>query len=550
MVTTAPYLATVAITKSGTTKNFNPFTATYDYNLIEGRISQSYGGLISRLTLVIEDSDGTNYSFFTPGGTYSIQWGKTAGSLSTLTKGFVETRQVVRPDKNTMYYVVTCLDRNTLLERRVVNVRRFQKRTSAGALDSSDTSTDLGNLAKFVLGYDTDGSTANSDAYYPMNTFGNVKTIASEYSISASGIQTANRVLPEFTAQYQTAAATLQQLAEHKGWIAYIDENDVLQFKAPTATDSGILITDTESPSWDTTKVAHIIDDQPFTIEEDLTDTKNLLIGVGGDMDSASYTQTTTSGGSDVLHNTYLAVKLPRIKDVGLTAVGVWVNKSSGTPPDINLFGEIRQDNSNTPQGGAFVKGFHIDKSHIVSTAGGDWAMADLQCDINTQVDHWLILYKDLSGAGSASKTYKWFHDGGSSGTIATSSDGSTWSVTSSTKQYAYLIWTDARVFSVAQDASSISSYGQRDYVLSDTTIKTRASMENRLKELLSYTKHMKTIVTATVFPPDTIIPVGKTITVQESKSGLNNTFKVVQADYLINSVGALSMEVVASKVN
>lgn len=545
MSTVAPYRGVVSITKSGTTKTFNPFTPTYDFNLIQGRITQGYGGVSSRLTLLIEDSNAALYSFFQPGGTYTIQWGKSAGSLSTLTNGFVERRVVKRPNMDTMLYELTCFDVNTILDWRIANVNRFQKRLSSGNLDSSDTTMDIGNLAKFLAGYNPDGS-ANSDAYYPMNQLTNVKTLAVEHGITVGGVELADERLPTFNAEYQTIRSILKQLTENGGdWVAYIDENDDLKFKAQSSSDSGILVTDSESPSWpDPAKVAHIIDDTELQIEQTLEDMKNLIIGVGGSMETPAYTQTSVAGGSDTLYDKYIAFKLPRIKDTGVTAVAVRMSRTG--QPDIDLFGEIREDNGNTPQGGAFVKGFQIGKTAIGTS--NEWALGDLIADINTQVDHWLILYKDNGTTGSSSKTYNWHHDGGATGTRATSTDGVTWTVTGSTKQYGFLLWTDARIISLSFDADSISQYKQRDMVLSDTGIKTVLAMSRRLNPLLNQLKVPKEVVTATLFPPDTIIPVGKTVTIRESKTGIDGSYRVLQADYLLDSVGALSMEIQAQK--
>ncbi len=561
MVLSSPYNALVTLTNSsGTTKTFSGFpNGVQDFDLIEANATLSLDGKAGMVKMLIEDSAGAMKSFISYGNTFTFKMGKTdSGEAATVIQlqGNIEIKEVFRPSKNEMTYLLTGYDKNYRLLQRIVNVHRFQKRQANGLLDPTDTSMDVANLVKYVMGLQSDSVTAITDAYEPMRRHGSVQTVAAADSIDVSSFGTAGLILPTYDADFRPVADVVKDLANQVGYIFYVDQNNKLQFTPPTGVvDSGFFITDDVNGIdtdtglvWgDTTRLAQIIDDEPLHIIGTLEDTKNGIIGIGGNNLDPYMQQLNGGGGSDVLYNQWIAFKLTgalALKTARVSQVGVRVSKFGS--PTVDLWGSLVQDKNNSPTG-ALVKEFSAVRSSVNPTTA-NWTIADCVADINTQVDHWLILQGNNSGQDS-NNYYRWYNDGGTSGTIATSTDGINWTLSSNTKQYAFLIWADDRIVSMKYDPNSITNYGLRESVFSDPLLKTTYGLINAVNYQLNYSKYPKEIVEAVCFPPDTLIPLGKTLKIQDSLTGTNDIYKVIQLDYVLDGVGALAVKVRASKV-
>lgn len=519
MVTYLPVVPKVTIT-SPTSRTFDPLNSTFDFNLTYLKFNQSSEGKAGSFTMRLEDSNAALAGELDCGDAVQIWLAKALPFTENMFYGKVQKFKRIRPSKDVMTYELFGYDLTERLARRIINMQRIQARTGDGVTpDSSDSSTELGALMRDLC-EDTDA--------YPTGE----PTLETDESLTFDVDSTGIKV-PSFIADYKNISSAGQDLAKMCERNLWINEDKVLKFKSNTLVDSGILIVDDPNDAtaltWDTTKLGFITQDKPLEVEDTIEDTVNRLFGLGGDEMSIDQKQETTSGGNDALNSLYRAVKFtPAERRHEYVAVYIGSSGSPGVP----LEGEVREDNAGEPTG-ALVKAWSIREA--VVTPGGAWVIADLGADkIQTGKAHWLILYKK----GSAGNTYNWYHDGGSASTIATSADGVTWSVTASTKGYAFRTYNAARLLTVSEDSTSRSNYGISEDVYSNPEITERITMQRLVDGMTSIMSQKKRVLSASIFPPDTMIRVGQYLRVIDSKTAVDSMLEVVNVEYEFDSEG------------
>lgn len=553
---------------SGTTLNFSSFPGgATDFNLISAKVAVARPDTSgAKSTFIIEDSNptlgtGTVNRVLQPGSTYTLTVGKSAALATTTLKGVIEKRRITRNVNKEVQYELTCYDYNARLIQRIVNVHRFQNMKSDGTLDTTDTRMDVTNLAKYVIGYLADGSTAISDAYQPMVQDSNVKTLAADDGFTVNNLTATTHLLPTYDADFRAVADVLKDLANQVGYTYFVDTNKNLNFVpiAGGSAASGITLSTNPSESVsDATKLGYITDlDDPMIITEDLTDTKNGIIGISGNNTTPNYTQTDVTGGAIKLDTGFLAQKLPTLSDNRLSQISVWIAKV-GTP-SADLFGEIREDDGSGGGGkplGALVKAFQIPRGDIPVTA--NWVTADYDPPyINTSVGHWLVLWGGYTGI-SGSNYYQWYKDSSITKTNASATwisppTAPTWSVNNANSyQFAFLLFNKEKMVHSLYDASSIAAYGLREDVFRDNEIKTTDALWQAVSRIFTLSRFMKQTIECYVLPPNVNMTIGTTCTIIDSVSGINGTYKIVQLDYIFKEGAeqSIQVKVTATKVN
>jgi hypothetical protein len=165
----------------------------------------------------------------------------------------------------------------------------------------------------------------------------------------------------------------------------------------------------------------------------------------------------TVSGYYSFETNWYARPFVPSKSDLG--QLSLYLEKI-GNPS--SLEGYIRDDSNGLPY--RDVAYFSFDSSYVGSAG---WYPIKIGATIIVGNKYWIVLKKN----GDASNTYRWYYVSSSSDSYATSADGSTWTLTSSTNGLAYKTYYGIDVVMRRADADSISKYGERVYILTDATI-------------------------------------------------------------------------------
>jgi hypothetical protein len=532
-ITEAPLLPKVVIT-SPTVRTFDPLAspAVLDFNLLHLDFEMASEGMAGKFNMKIEDSAGSLLSALDCGDTVEIWVGKTNPISQKMFIGKVENFHKIRLGKDIMVYQLQGPSLDARLLHRIVNFARFQARQSDGVTpDDTDSSTEIGTLVRDLL-EDTDS--------YPTGepTFANDEGIT--FDIDNTGLK-----IPSFIVDYKPVADALRELADMASRNFYITHGKVFKFKATEIIDSGILIVDdpddSEATGWNQSKLAHINEDNPLDVWETIEDTRNRLFGIGGDEIKLDQKQETFSGGSDALDANYRAIKFTPTQN-RMQYVTIYVKKTGS--PNVSLDGEVVQDKSNNPTG-ALLKAFSI-RDGLVA-AGGGWVIADVGIE-NVQVDkaHWIILRE----VGTAGNTFEWYHDGGTSSTHATSTDGANWTVNSNAKGYAFRTLSAIRLLFPEQDQTSITNYGLREHAFSNPEITEWKTMEKLVIGMLNVMGKKKRVVSLNFFPSDTLPEVGQSVKIKDAKTGVNGQFEVVNLhlswDYEEQQLGATSVGLTA----
>ncbi len=232
-------------------------------------------------------------------------------------------------------------------------------------------------------------------------------------TIASTGIS-----IPSYVAPYKRISDILNDLAAQAGCVWWVDEEKILHFAFPEIVDSLALITDDPATgaAWnDQSRVLYAVDDAVFSFEDTSADLVNRLYGLGG-TDSTVIDQSSTSvvGGADKINANWIAFQFAPTQET-LQYIGIYVNKT-GTPTG-DLQGYVFVDVGGVP--GALVKQFTVPVSTVLS--GGGWVQADIGSQtVLVGQKYWIA----LAMIGDSGNTYGWYHDSGTSGRKATSTDG------------------------------------------------------------------------------------------------------------------------------
>lgn len=281
---------------------------------------------------------------------------------------------------------------------------------------------------------------------------------------------------------YKPLKECLDELAQLCGFTYYIDPGLELHWFEEKTQDSGL--------SYDENSV-----DAPVSVLKSLIPTKNVVHVIGGEIKEIDQKETAANASVDTCDYWYAQSFTSGKPD--LSQVDLYLEKTGS--PD-NLWGEIREDDGGSP-GSKKVKTFIVDSDFVDSSAG--WIPISINADILVNTKYWIVLKK----TGDASNYYSWYHDNGSGGENAYSSDGSSWTVQSSSYLLAYKTEYDVPILSSAVDSVHKDKYEYRETVIRDDTIQKRGLARDiankKLEALSDSTPEIKdvNIITPSSFP-------------------------------------------------
>jgi hypothetical protein len=195
----------------------------------------------------------------------------------------------------------------------------------------------------------------------------------------------------------------------------------------------------------------------------------------------------------------------------------------------VDLSGEIRLDDGNTPEGEA-VGTFSIFKNLIGTSATTINRVNVSMYDNALQVDkkYWLIIKK----AGDASNYFRWHHDNGSAAVNAERA-ASTWTVNAASYALTHRTYFSRRVLAEASDQTSIDRYGVIEAVQDAPWIKERQTMDTYLTSILQYSALQHRIYDIKrIYAPSTPITAGKLVRLVDPLSGVDSDAEVLMSRY------------------
>lgn len=205
---------------------------------------------------------------------------------------------------------------------------------------------------------------------------------------------------------------------------------------------------------------------------------KNRVFVLGGDHMEVDQQQTTIAGTPKNTKDYWYAQSFtPGRSDLDQLSLYL---KRTGDPA--NLEGEIRSDSGGSgPQDK--LADFIIDKDFIGTSAS--WRPVQATASLLIDVKYWIVLKK----VGDVSNYYEWYHDDDTAGENAYSSDGSSWTVQSSSYQMAYKTHFAVPIIAVKQDYDLRDKFEWREIVHEDKAILSRILARDTAQALLDELK-------------------------------------------------------------
>ncbi|MEM2919652.1 MAG: hypothetical protein QXW14_02610 [Candidatus Nitrosocaldus sp.] len=511
-----PLLPKVMIGRGNNTQLFDPLSSIHDFNLLTLDVELNVDSNPSTARLSIEGSYSS--SVIDLGSRIDIWLCKTNMSSKVFT-GTIESR---KRDYGRASIVTEFIARSqgSRLVQRIVDIVARQRIREDGFADNTDDGTEASNLVKRIVEDVT--AYPKVDGAIPIATLKDEGIDASIY-VQRSGI-----TIPVYIMQYRPALDALQELAEMTGYIFFVDGDSKLHFHQPGInSNSNILVfKDTLSSDDDPRRVGHIVE---YTLEDTIEQVKNIIYGLGGNKPKISK-EVKVSNAYELL-TSYRAVKINMVGvERELQYIAVRIAKVGN--PTVALEGELRLDDGNNRPKGALIKAFRKDHQAVASinsNTQGQWIIFDVgedNLDVNTP--HWLILFKK----GDTNNTYAWYHDNGSNGINAYSSDGINWVVQNSSYQFNYRLYYSQRLLTPLADQASIDAYGRREAVVSWPTVIEDVELITLTKSQLDIAKRRKQIISMICIPADAIVRLGDAVRVVDSRNGLDAVFDVTSINY------------------
>jgi len=322
-----------------------------------------------------------------------------------------------------------------------------------------------------------------------------VKDLIAKYapSITTTNVNATTVTLQDIRFPYWKLSECLELLAKLAGlWSYYVDSSLDLHFFAPTSQDSGLTIT----PS----------DLAELEYADDITPVKNAVYVLGGVDLAVDQEKTGVAGGSLSMADYWYARPFSPTRSE-FKQLSLYLEKLGS--PTSDLEGEIREESEGLPTGD-LIKEFRYSKNYLEVAA---WKPISIEENLVTGKTYWIILKK----VGDAENTYKWYHDGGTTGTYAYSEDGINWTKNTSTYELAYKTYYGSRIIAYAEDGVSAGNYLRRDHVVKDPSILSRQTARRIANRELERLRESVRDVEIPV-QLDSILKVGDMVTVDVGK--------------------------------
>ena len=517
-LTQGPLICTVTVTHNGTAYNLaNDLTEANPTLCADSR---------SGSCDIVMRNDSAQYGspgnpLFEPGDTVSITGNKVGGTPQSLFTGYVQIPRYVKEygGSNNKYMRLNCIDASAPLQWRFANTA-FQTFNVLNPGYTIDTIVnDLLSTPALLMDY---------QAGINLTPLG----------ITHNNVAAQTYRLQNITFSQQSVFSCISQLAQYANANFFVDSNNDMHFFEVGTVLSTVVLDDSLLRKLD--------------ISDDGTQLQSVLAVNGGTIDTVDDNyQPATFGTPYNTYGQYVAVQF-RAGNFNLDTINLYLQKiqSSGLVPVNSLGGEIRTDNTNTPDGGTTITTFTLTSDQV--SLAYTWTPISVSTTLVPGNLYWIILY----AAGQNSTNH--YNIGaqtnavggylGSSRYYATSTTGlaASWTVSNSAAGAcpAFVELVAGGILSIQTDPISIARYGgPRDGVWTDLTLPTFQAAGQLGAALLGVgttnwgLAKKKRFLRVDAFPADTLIQPGSSVNVVDTDYALNAWFTSTQVQYNIKGM-------------
>ncbi|MFQ6134764.1 MAG: hypothetical protein ACE5KU_02975 [Nitrososphaerales archaeon] len=269
------------------------------------------------------------------------------------------------------------------------------------------------------------------------------KTLIDNYTsgYTTTNVQNTDTTLESEMFNRDPLKKCLDRLAEAAGAVWYCTAAGDVYFHPKETVESGLALTES------------IIKPTPV-IRKNIQDLYTSITVQGGVSLELDQSQENVTGGPVALYDRDIAVKFTPTKIYG-KYIELYFDKLGS--PDTDLSGHIADDSaSNLP--GEIRKFFIISRDQF--TAAG-WHGVKIEVELDISKSYWIVVNR----GGDASNCYRWYHDGGTTGSHVEKTNGS-WSLISNSWIPGYKQHGGNPVLARAVNSVTYATYGRRELIV------------------------------------------------------------------------------------
>lgn len=522
-------LPVVVITKNdASTYTANYFTGVKNFGIDSLELHLPFDRTGGTFKLVITSSDASNSAMNTLLGNISngneilFYIGKSDAGKQKIFRGIIETTQIDEPNKNTMKVTLSGPDWGSdLLKHRVVNGSWIQKKLSDGVtLDNTDNTVLINQIISDL--------TSDSNRYMVID---GITAVAQGLVYDSTKVVAPSLRVAQFEANGEKLDDKLSALDDIAGTVHFVDpDKNLIVHPALATTDSGLLLTDDPNDSLIATWAAGYVGliattNSKVTYKKTLENHQRRLIGLGGDASYIDQKQETNSGTTNMDSN-FIAQQFQPVFEK-CQQIGVYVGWVG--IPTANLILSLVQDNGGLPTG-TVVRTIQKGPSEII--AAGGWIYFPIGDVLNVKTPYWVILQK----AGTNINTYKWYRDAvdHNPSTSATSSDGLSWSLTTTPNRFNYMFrqYYNTPIMSVYPFTVSSSDKHFHEEVYRYPYINQQDTLTKYLTGVAPTLLTQKEIIICDIYASDVLPTIGQSARCRKQQSGY-----VIDGTYVIGDL-------------
>jgi hypothetical protein len=517
---------------------------TQDFSLRALKLHCGVNDDVANAVMLIDDPDG---NLIEPTGRSDCkikrQWrvqiylGKTSANLNRWFYGLVIDADVIRPTTNMQQVRILCAGWGERLKRRVTQIKRFQKKSNADGLtlDDTDTNAKVSEVIKDIV--------ADSDHYVDSGQ-------PTESAITTFGVQDIDIKLADFQQVGQTWASSCSQLAGYANAHWGIDADRDLYLIKPMSASSGFLMTNDPASSdavgWDVDKLAYLLNSPLQWVDSTADSALSVLHGMGAHVHTLVQDSNPASPNSTFnLKDGYLAIEFIPNAD-NLEKIALSLNKN-GTPSlkgDLTVF-LCGEDNNNigfpSLDQNLRAKGtLHSSKLDAIPTSGRGWTEIGFNVTggvITPSQEKLWIVVKKFGDATNGLVVERHTTGGENFTTSSTGADGS-WAA-NSTDDFLFRVYANNPIIITLEDVSAVNKWGVREGIFSfRQNIQEETAREAIIAASETIGREKRLYQNIKVSPFTDRLPLGKTIRIHDSLSGLDTEADVIGIDVSMTSGG------------
>lgn len=552
------FLPVITITKNdASTYVFNPFTGSNDFRPQQYLVKPPSDNVAGTFELMLYAGSNSSMRTFLSnvnrGNEILFEIGKTDASKVKVLRGVIHS--IEGKEESSSYTVLTIKGQDwgsEILKNRIVTGywEQLKDPSDSTKLDPTDNNVLVEQIAKDLL--QQLKALAVQDV-----TPEQMGIVVNSANFKNTGIRLAN-----FACNYEKLADKLDELDGIAGTVHRVDPDKIFYMQSPQYNFTDVLLTDdandSQIPTFGNANVGYI---QPgSTWEYEISNTYRRIFGLGGINDRhIDVSQESISAGSQAIDNKYYAVKFTPTKSAG-SKIAIFLSRD-GTPTN-GLFVELREDASNTPNGSAvFVWNKPAVAVNTTAEVNADnrlgWHFFQLNQNdqLNTAKSYWIVV-RPANTVSSPSNIFRWYY-GNVTGTIANSTNGSSWTVTSSSPTtYAFMYYDYVPVTVIYPNTPfTITTKHPWEQVFSKPDITDQDVLSSLITAESSTLTKEKLILNLNIISPDVLLKNDDVVLVRKQQSGLlvDDVFVVTDIQYSGNAdqkgtIGEINQKITCSQ--